>query len=209
MSDSLRNTLRDGADLLNQALTDDQEDALLNYVYMLEKWNRVYNLTSVRRPIDMIKRHILDSMTILPYIDGGRLLDIGTGAGLPGIVLGVMRPGLEVTLLDSNGKKMRFCQQVIADTSLSNVKIVNERYGEYHPEQAFNYLTARAFGSLDDLIKNAPSICAPGAQLLAMKGHYPYAEIEAVSDMPYNAEPIELKVPMLDAERYLIRVTIS
>lgn len=198
-----------GLDQLGLQLSAPRQAQLLDYLALLGKWNRVYNLTAVRHPDAMLNRHLLDSLTVLPHVHGSRLLDIGSGAGLPGMVLAIVRPDLHVTLLDGNGKKTRFCLQVKAELKLDNVEVVHARYGEYQPDQGFDTLTARAFGSLQDLVENALALALPGARLLAMKGHYPYAEIDALDDATHCLQALELAVPGLDAERHLIIVDLD
>ena len=144
--------------------------ALVRYVGLLVHWNRAYNLTSVQDPIEIVRRHILDCLVILPYIRGTRLLDLGTGAGFPGIILAITRPDMECVLLDGNGKKTRFCIQVATELELPNVEVLRIRAEKYVAEVPFTTITARAFGSLSVLWNHAERLLAPDGRLLAMKG---------------------------------------
>ncbi|MGD2137991.1 MAG: 16S rRNA (guanine(527)-N(7))-methyltransferase RsmG [Gammaproteobacteria bacterium] len=180
------------------------DELLMEYVTELMNWNRVYNLTSVRKPTDIITRHILDSLTILPYLHGDRILDIGTGAGLPGIPLAIACPEREFVLLDSSSKKLRFVQQTLGILELENVTLENTRVEDYRPETLFDTITCRAYSDLPDFYRHAAGLCNPDARLLAMKGVYPMTEIECLEDREVIDEVIALKVPGLDAERHLV-----
>lgn len=179
---------------------------LLDYIALLVKWNRVYNLTSVRKPQDMLTRHILDSLVVLPFVQGPRVLDVGTGAGLPGMVLAIARPDWQLVLLDSSGKKLRFVRQAAADLGLSNVQVENVRIEDYRPARPFDSIISRAFSSLDDMYRHCAPLCAPSGRILAMKGIYPLAEVEALSDPALVAAAHRLTVPGMDAQRHLIEL---
>ncbi len=179
---------------------------LLDYVALLVKWNRVYNLTSVRKPQDMLSRHILDSLVVLPYIKGPRVLDVGTGAGLPGLVLAIARPQWQVVLLDSSNKKLRFVRQAIADLGLENASAEHVRIEEYQPAAPFDTIISRAFSSLDEMHKHCAQLCAADGHILAMKGIYPLAEIESLSDPDVVVAAHMLSVPGLDAQRHLLQL---
>lgn len=187
---------------LEQQLGDDQK--LMDYVAELMNWNRVYNLTSVRKPADIVTRHVLDSLTILPHLHGDRILDIGTGAGLPGIPLAIACPEKEFVLLDSSSKKLRFVQQTLGILGLDNVKLENARVEEYQPESLFDTITCRAFSDLPDFYRYAARLCSVGGRMLAMKGVYPMTEVECLEDKALIDEIVALKVPGLDAERHLV-----
>jgi 16S rRNA (guanine527-N7)-methyltransferase len=176
---------------------------LLNFLELLEKWNRAYNLTAVRDPEQMVPRHLLDSLTVLPYLQGPRVLDIGTGAGLPGIPLALARPDLEFTLLDSNAKKTRFATQALHELGLKNVSVVQERVEKFHPETKFDTLIARAFASIPDMLAASRHLCAPRGRFLVMKGVFPQEELAAVTD-GYRSEVTALRIPGLDAARHLV-----
>jgi 16S rRNA (guanine527-N7)-methyltransferase len=180
------------------------DDLLMEYVTELMNWNRIYNLTSVRKPADIITRHILDSLSVLPYLHGDRILDIGTGAGLPGIPLAIACPEREFVLLDSSSKKLRFVQQTLGILKLENVTLENHRVEEYRPELLFDTIICRAFSDLPDFYRYAARLCSPDGRMLAMKGVYPMTEVECLEDKAVLDEVITLKVPGLDAERHLV-----
>jgi len=180
------------------------DDLLMEYVTELLNWNRVYNLTSVRKPADIITRHILDSLTLIPHLNGDRILDIGTGAGLPGIVLAIACPEREFVLLDSSSKKLRFVQQTLGILRLENVALENTRAEEYRPEMLFDTIICRAFSDLPDFYRHSAHLCSKNGKMLAMKGVYPMTEIECMEDRSLIDEVVALKVPGLDAERHVV-----
>lgn len=183
--------------------------ALTRYVELLDRWNRAFNLTAVRDPAAMVPRHILDSAVLAPFIRPGRLVDVGTGAGLPGIVLAVLRPEIDVTLLDSNGKKTRFCRQAATELGLGNVEVVHARVEDYRPGEGFVTVVSRAFASLAEFIAGAGHLQADGGRFLAMKGAYPHDELQA---LPANARVVAvhpLDVPGLDAARHLVELELT
>jgi 16S rRNA (guanine527-N7)-methyltransferase len=180
------------------------DDLLMEYVTELLNWNRVYNLTSVRKPADIITRHILDSLTLIPHLNGDRVLDIGTGAGLPGIVLAIACPEREFVLLDSSSKKLRFVQQTLGILMLENVTLENTRVEEYQPEVLFDTIICRAFSDLPDFYRHSAHLCRENGKMLAMKGVYPMTEIECMEDKSLIEDVVALKVPGLDAERHLV-----
>jgi 16S rRNA (guanine527-N7)-methyltransferase len=179
------------------------QEKLLAFLALLEKWNRSYNLTAVRDPEQMVPRHLLDSLTVLPYLQGARVLDIGTGPGLPGIPLALARPDLAFSLLDSNAKKTRFATQAMHELGLKNVVIVQERVEKFHPETKFDTLIARAFASIPDMLAASRHLCAAHGRFLVMKGVFPQEELAAVAD-GYRAEVRALHIPGLDAARHLV-----
>ncbi len=180
--------------------------ALVDYLALLHRWNRAFNLSAVRDPEAMVTRHVLDSLSTLSYLEGAQLLDVGSGPGLPGIPLALCRPELQVTLLDSNGKKVRFLRQAVAEMPLPNVQVVGARVEQWHPEQRFATIIARAYARLDEFVADTAHLLAPGGQLLAMKGRFDAAS--ETGQLPpgwsYTVEP--LRVPGLDATRTLVRV---
>ena len=180
------------------------DDRLMEYTTELMNWNRIYNLTSVRKPTEIVTRHILDSLSVIPYLQGRRILDIGTGAGLPGIPLAIACPEREFVLLDSSSKKLRFIQQTLAILGLDNVILEHTRVESYRPGELFDTVICRAFSDLHDLCQNASRLCAEGGCMLAMKGVYPMAEIEGLDDKNVIDEVVSLNVPGLDAERHLV-----
>lgn len=172
-----RERLRQGAKSLGLCLATEQEQRLLELIALLAKWNRAYNLTAVRDPLEMVSRHLLDSLAVLPFLTGRRCLDIGTGAGLPGIPLAIMRPDMAFVLLDSNGKKIRFVRQAVLELGLENVEPVHARVEAYVPEAAFDLLIARAFTSLPEMLKLTRHLRGEKGVLLAMKAKLPAAEL--------------------------------
>lgn len=198
--------LRDGLDRLG---TPEASERLCAYVELLVRWNRAFNLTAVRDPEDMVRRHILDSAVIGPYVRAGSLLDVGSGAGLPGIVLALLRPELSVTLLDSNGKKTRFCRQAATELGLDNVEVVQSRVEDYRPPEGFATVVSRAFAALADFVEGAGHLLAPGGRLLAMKGAYPHDELSALPSHARAVAVHPLVVPGLDAERHLVELELA
>lgn len=204
MSGELTEKLTWGLNELGLHLDDSVQLKLLCYVDLLHKWNRTYNLTAVRKPELMVTRHLLDSLVINPYLEAGRILDVGTGAGLPGIPLALIRPDDEFYLLDSNSKKTRFVTQVVSELELNNVTVVKSRVEEFQPGQVFNTIMSRAFSTLANMVSGTRHLLDPKGVLLAMKGVYPVAEVDELPDDMQLVESVELKVPGLDAERHLL-----
>lgn len=184
-------------------------DALAAYLRLLDKWNQAFNLTSIRDPGEMVVRHVLDSLSALPFLQGGRVLDVGCGAGLPGIPLALADPGRSYTLLDSGLKKVRFVRQVIAELKIGNASAVQMRVEDYAPMQLFDTVTSRAFAALPDFIRGAGRLVAPGGRLLAMKGRLPADELAALPAGWVAAAVTPVQVPALDAERHMIVVRRS
>jgi len=206
MPRSDRDTLIAGLKAL--ALPGQLADRLLAYRDELLRWNRAYNLTAIRDPAAMVTRHLLDSLSIHPYVRGGSLIDVGTGAGLPGIPLALVDPERRVTLLDGNAKKTRFCQHMVFELDLANVTVVHERAESYRPERPSDTVTSRAFASLADFVRVAGHLCDAGGRMLAMKGPHPEGEIAALAaDWRGTCEPLE--VPFLDEERSLVVIERS
>ncbi len=183
------------------------EQRLLDFLALLGKWNRTYNLTAVRDPEEMVTRHLLDSLAIEPHLRGPRVLDVGTGAGLPGIPLALVHPELSFVMLDSLAKKIHFVRQAIAELGLTNAEAVQARVEDYRPAAPFDTVVARAFASIPDMLAHAGHLCARGGRFLAMKGGHPRAELDAVP-AGFTVEVVHrLSVPGLDAERHLVVLT--
>lgn len=195
--------LRRGLDALQIELDDTRIARLLAYHERLVKWNRAYNLTAVRDPAQMIPRHLLDSLSVLPWIGQGRLLDVGSGPGLPGIPLAICRPDLAVTTLDSNGKKTRFQLQVKAELGLDNLEVINGRVEAVEAEP-FDMVISRAFASLGDMLRLSGHLATEQGVFLAMKGLYPEAEIEQMPAGFVLRETHRLELPDTDGERHLL-----
>lgn len=200
---TLQIALQDGLHALGLALTPEVQEKLIAYIELLAKWNQAYNLTAVRDRQQMIARHLLDSLAILPWVRRPRVLDIGSGAGLPGIPLALARPDIQFVLLDSNAKKTRFLIQAVAELGLKNIEVVNSRAESYRPVTPFDTLIARAFAGIADMLSVSAPLCAPGGRWLAMKGVYPQQELAAIPP-GYQAECRRLQVPGLDAERHVV-----
>lgn len=205
MGQTLLQQIESGCDALDISLTDDQQLKLKQYVELLVKWNKVYNLTSVRDASEMVSRHILDSLAILPHLKGDSLLDVGTGAGLPGIPIAIAFPEMAVTLLDTNSKKTRFLQQAKAELGLENVTVVHARVEEAELPK-FAMVTARAFASIEDIIDLTGQHCDDAGSLLLMKGVRPDDELEAIGSGFKLRDVLPLDVPGCEGERHLIRI---
>ena len=207
-STSLAELLRAGiAELTAEPIESARIESLLAYVDLLLRWNRSYNLTAVRNPAEIISRHLLDSFSVMPFINGNRLLDAGSGAGLPGVPLAIARPEWEVTLLDSAGKKIRFLNHVRRELGLVNICPVQERLETYRPESGCEEIISRAFASLATFASAARHL-AP-ARLLAMKGRYPDLELEELPAWVHVDSIEKLVVPGLQEERHLVIMSVN
>ncbi|HCL5073365.1 TPA: 16S rRNA (guanine(527)-N(7))-methyltransferase RsmG [Salmonella enterica] len=193
--------------LLDEAgisLTDHQKTLLVAYVDMLHKWNKAYNLTSVRDPAEMVVRHILDSIVVAPYLQGQRFIDVGTGPGLPGIPLAIVLPDAHFTLLDSLGKRVRFLRQVQHELKLENITPVQSRVEVYPSEPPFDGVISRAFASLNDMVSWCHHLPGEKGRFYALKGQLPEDEIASLPD-DFSVESVEeLRVPQLEGERHLV-----
>ena len=198
-----RDSLLSGLQALD--MVDNQEliDPLLAFLMLMEKWNKTYNLTSIRNRLEMVRLHLLDSLAVLPYLRGPRVIDIGTGAGLPGIPLAIGAPDMEFTLLDSNAKKTRFVQQAVLELKLKNITVCHRRVEDYQPDIKFNTAISRAFSSLQDFVGSTSHLLGEQGVMLAMKGLIPDQEL---SQMALQYSLIPIKVPGVDAERCLIQI---
>ena len=196
--------LRKGAEGLGVRLDGRQERLLLAYLELLSKWNKAYNLTAVRDPGDMVSRHLLDSLSVLPRLRGRRVADVGSGPGLPGIPLAIADPHLQVTLLDSNGKKTRFATHAVGRLGLDNVTVVKSRVEDYADEVGFDTVISRAFASVSDFVRLAGHLCGRKGCMMAMKGRLDPEELANVPPGWRIAETHEITVPGVDAHRHLI-----
>ncbi|EBP1711353.1 16S rRNA (guanine(527)-N(7))-methyltransferase RsmG [Salmonella enterica subsp. enterica serovar Redba] len=186
------------------SLTDHQKTLLVAYVDMLYKWNKAYNLTSVRDPNEMLVRHILDSIVVAPYLQGQRFIDVGTGPGLPGIPLAIVLPDAHFTLLDSLGKRVRFLRQVQHELKLENITPVQSRVEAYPSEPPFDGVISRAFASLNDMVSWCHHLPGEKGRFYALKGQLPGDEIASLPDN-FSVESVEkLRVPQLEGERHLV-----
>ncbi len=201
---SLADKLYAGLTQLGLSLTEAQRQSLLDYIALMQKWNKVYNLTAVREPENMLYQHLLDSLAVLPYIGSGRLLDVGTGGGLPGIVLAIAKPELDIVLLDSNQKKTTFLRQTCIELGLKNVKVECMRVDDYQPSPLFDMVISRAFSELTEFVRLSARLCRSGGALLAMKGVYPHDELAQLPAQFRQHEVVALNVPGLEAQRHLV-----
>ncbi|MDZ7791440.1 MAG: 16S rRNA (guanine(527)-N(7))-methyltransferase RsmG [Xanthomonadales bacterium] len=192
--DALRERLEKGLAGLGLSLEAERVDRLLDYLALLSRWNRAYNLTAVDEPAAMVDRHLVDSLSILPWIKGHEIVDAGTGAGLPGVPLAIACPGKHFVLVDSNGKKVRFLRQVRRELGLDNIEPVHARLEAFAPDSLPDQIVARALAPLPRLVEQLGHLLSEGATLLAMKGRLEQDECAAVADA-YNVEIIELNVP--------------
>lgn len=205
--------LRSGLQAMGIELDETQQQQLLIYLELLRKWNRAYNLTAVREPLDMVSRHLLDSLAVLPRVaelaqPGRPVLDVGTGPGLPGIPLAIALPEQPFVLLDSNGKKTRFLFQVQLAMKLDTIRVEQARIETFQMETAPSLIISRAFASLQQFVEQTRPLWSsdPELRLLAMKGEYPAAELAALPAGWHVAAQTRLEVPQLDAERHLIEL---
>lgn len=193
--------------LLAQAdivITETQKTQLIKLVELLHKWNKAYNLTSVREPDAMLVKHILDSLVVSPHLRGERFIDVGTGPGLPGLPLAIINPDKQFVLLDSLGKRISFIRQVIQELGLTNVTPVLSRVEAYQPEQGFDGVLSRAFASLEDMLTWCHHLPSAQGSFLALKGQYPAQEL---AQLPANIRLVAshpLVVPELEGERHLL-----
>ena len=207
---SLAQTLSTGLGELRVVLPESSQGRLIQYLELIEKWNKIHNLTAIRGLEQMLTHHLLDSLAVLPHLGSARsLLDVGSGAGLPGIPLAMAQPELAVTLLDSSHKRQAFQLQCKAELGLGNVTAVHSRVEDYRNEPGFEVVISRAFSDLGDFVGAARHMCAPGGRLLAMKGLYPHDEIAKLPEGATVSQVSELKIPGLNASRHLIEVRVN
>ena len=203
----LASLLQSGLQQLDITFDEDQVDRLRVYLELMLKWNKAYNLTAITQPEKMVAYHVLDSLSILPeFAAGNRCLDVGTGAGLPGIPLAIMLPQSSWVLLDSNGKKTRFVQQAIASCRISNVKVVQSRIQDYHAESSFDVIVSRAYSSLQDFVTSVAPLWQSGSRLITMKTELSKAEQESIDPHLYKLEVTPLQVPGIAQKRSLVTI---
>lgn len=196
--------LQIGLQQMGLTLTTAQQLLLLEYVALLKKWNGTYNLTALRDEASMISHHILDSLTLLPFIKDARsMMDVGSGGGMPGIPAAICRPDLQITLLDANTKKTTFLQQAAIELGLNNITVASGRVEALHDKKA-DVVTSRAFAELADFIFLTKHLLNENGYWAAMKGVYPYEELEHVPAGVKIIQVQKLEVPMLDAERHMV-----
>jgi len=196
--------LCEGAELMNISLSDKQIQQLLRYLSLILKWNRIYNLSAIRDPIESVKKHLLDSLSIIHFVQPGLLLDVGSGAGLPGIVIAIMKPETEVFVLDSVGKKCRFMQAVKSELALENLIIVNSRVESFKPKKSFSQITSRAFAEVSKTIQLTKHLLEENGRYLLMKGSNVLEE-----DVDnFNVKVHSMKVPFVSDKRSLLEIQL-
>lgn len=198
--------LKRGLIALGLTLESDTQQRLLAYVALIEKWNRVYNLTAIREPEKMVSHHLLDSLAVAPHLHAARLLDVGSGAGLPGIPLALANPDMQVTLLDSNHKKAAFLNQVLMELKLKNAVVCAERVESWQTDNRFDAIISRAFSDMGEFVRITQHLLAPGGQFAAMKGLHPYEEIDKLPPGFKVRQVLPLAVPGLDGARHLVLI---
>ena len=207
---SLPRTLAAGLAELRIVVPESSQLKLIQYLELIEKWNKVHNLTAIRGIEPMLAHHLLDSLAVLPHLGAARsLIDVGSGAGLPGIPLAIVQPELVVTLLDSSHKRQVFQLQCKAELGLGNVTAVHSRVEDYRNKPGFEVVISRAFSDLGEFVGASRHVCAPGGRLLAMKGLYPYDEIAKLPAGATVSQVSELIIPGLNASRHLIEVRVN
>ena len=199
--------LQAGLQQLKLDCSSQQLEKLLQYLELLQRWNKAFNLTAIRDPLQMVRLHLLDSLAIHPYIHGVKsIIDVGTGPGLPGIPLAILNPQVNFTLLDSNGKKTRFLFQAINELKLPNASEINHRVEAYKPNQLFDAVISRAFSSISDMLNQCDHLISDQGCFLAMKGKKPDSELSQMTKAYKVVEVNEVNVPLIDSERHLIKI---
>ncbi|MQA22569.1 16S rRNA (guanine(527)-N(7))-methyltransferase RsmG [Rugamonas rivuli] len=202
---AIADVLKQGINSLKLDLNDNQVEKLLDYLALLNKWNSVYNLTSVRDPMQMVTLHVLDSLAAVPAFAGAQnVLDVGAGGGLPGMVLAISRPDMKVSMIDTVHKKTAFLNQVKAELELVNVTVYTKRVEQLEVKTKFDVITSRAFADLSDFVNWSGHLLQEGGRFIALKGTAPAEERERLPE-PWKVQKLEpLEVPGLDAERHLV-----
>ena len=196
--------LCEGAELMNISLSDKQIQQLLRYLSLILKWNRIYNLSAIRDPIESVKKHLLDSLSIIHFVQPGLLLDVGSGAGLPGIVIAIMKPETEVFVLDSVGKKCRFMQVVKSELALENLIVVNSRVESFKSKKSFSQITSRAFAEASKTIQLTKHLLEENGRYLLMKG----SNIHEEDVDNFNVKVHSMTVPFVSDKRSLLEIQL-
>lgn len=202
----LQPRLQAGCSALGLSVTDKQSEQLLTYIALIEKWNKAYNLTAIKSVDEMLGLHLLDSLSVAPHINQDRLIDVGTGAGLPGIPLAIVLPHKHFTLLDTNSKRTRFMLQAKGELGLDNISVVKSRVEAYQAEPKYDAVLSRAFASLIDMIQGCEHLLTQNGLYLAMKGLEPTEEYPLLPDSAKLVEVKPLVVPEVSAQRHLVVV---
>ena len=189
---------------LGLTLSAEARRRLLQYLALLAKWNRIYNLTAIREPSKLVSHHLLDSLAVLPHLEGPSVVDVGSGAGLPGIPLAVAKPEWRFALLDSNHKKAAFLRQAVLELNLENAQVVTDRAEHWRPIPSFDVVISRAFSDLPSFVETARHLCRSGGVMAAMKGIYPDEELAQLGAEPRVQKVVSLDVPGLGASRHLV-----
>ena len=202
---ALAHVLKNGVEQLDLGLSAAQQEKLLDYLALLNKWNKVYNLTAVRDPMEMMTLHVLDSLAAVPaFNDAQNVLDVGAGGGLPGVVLAIARPDMKVSMIDIVHKKTAFLNQVKAELELGNVTVYTKKVQELQVKTPYDVITSRAFADLSDFVNWSGHLLAEGGRFIALKGTAPAEERERLPD-PWKVNELQpLQVPGLDAQRHLV-----
>ena len=203
---STADQLQRGLIALGMTLERDIQPRLLDYVALIEKWNRVYNLTAIREPEKMVSHHLLDSLAVAPHLHAKRLLDVGSGAGLPGIPLALAHPDMHVTLLDSNHKKAAFLNQAVMELKLKNAEVCAERVETWQAQNKFDVIISRAFSDMSEFVRITRHLLAPGGIYAAMKGLHPYEEIDKLPPGCKVQRVLPLAIPGLEGARHLVLI---
>jgi 16S rRNA (guanine527-N7)-methyltransferase len=200
----LDDRLRTGLAAMRVEASPELVQQFMHLLRLLDKWNRAFNLTAVRDPAEMVARHILDSLSARPFLSGVSVLDVGTGAGFPGLPLALVEPHRHFTLLDSGGKKIRFVRHVLGELALDNVIVEQQRVEAFEPADLYDVVISRAFSSLSIFVRRCGGLVATGGCLLAMKGQYPDSELAGVPGAWEVTDVARLEVPGLTGERHMV-----
>ena len=209
LNSKIKQLLIDGCDLLNIKINEPQVDQLIDYSVLLGRWNQTYNLTAIRDPLDVIRFHLLDCLAINQFLEGNNFIDVGTGAGLPGIPLAIINPHRKFTLLDSNGKKTRFLFQAKLDLGLANIDEINDRAERFFPEEKYDCVLTRAFASLGGMIKKCHHLLTPEGYFLAMKGRIDGSELSEVTKNYKVSHSSPIYVPGVYGSRHILKIIKS
>ena len=209
MADSQRQRLESGLAELACTIDSERIDLLLAYLHLMMRWNKAFNLTAIRDPREMVVRHLLDSLAINDLIKERRLIDVGTGPGLPGVPLAIVEPQRHISLLDSNGKKSRFLFQVKTQLGLTNIDILNSRVENYSPDRLFEGVVSRAFTRLSNMVSTCRHLLGDNGRLYAMKGSDVQAELDELADDVHIIACHDVRVPGLDEPRYVVELAVK